>query len=72
MKLLERIFTAILCSILLALLLNNGNGYYMTILLVSFYVFLIGGTITSLVIDNLIGKMNRVRTFHRYIMSLLL
>ncbi|MGF7013370.1 hypothetical protein HNR27_000698 [Ornithinibacillus bavariensis] len=72
MKLLERIITAILCSILLALLLNNGNGYYMTILLVSFYVFLIGGTITSLVIDNLIGKMNRVRTFHRYIMSLLL
>jgi hypothetical protein len=71
-KLMERIITAVLCSTLVALLFDNGAGYYMTILLVSFYVYLIGGTITSLLIDTLIGKMNRSRTFHRYIMSLLL
>lgn len=70
MKLIERIITAIICSITYAFLLDNGSGYYFAILLVSFCVFLIFGTIFSLVIDNMVKKMNINNSFRRYSISL--
>ncbi|MGD6968584.1 hypothetical protein ACQCVP_19370 [Rossellomorea vietnamensis] len=71
MHIIEKILTSILSSIVLAFIIEPGSAYFSSVILVSLPVFLIGGTLFSLLADYLLKKMPSLTSFLYYFLSVI-
>lgn len=74
MNVLEKLIAAVVSSLLFSLglsFLNNTMEYFSAYLMFSFFVFLVGGVIFSLLADHLLEKFDFKMQISKYFLSLI-
>ncbi|WP_249872291.1 hypothetical protein [Oceanobacillus saliphilus] len=72
MNIMEKILTPVLSSIALALILSFGSEYFLSIIMYSLPVFLIGGTLFSFAVDNILEMVKLKKRYYNYLISFIL